>query len=686
MTKTSKNNFGKYFRYDLAKNKSAVFIYALLNFLAVVVPQIIMYEFFSTLANDGDSFNIYSKENFAFGVMKFSIAMCIIMITVTTIKSMRIYHDRAAMDTLGCLPLSYGERFWGDLLSGICANFISLVPFCVVSLILKNAAQPYIEEIANESTYFIAGDLTQMNTISVIALVLIISYLGVYAVTTFISSCCGKFSTSVIFSFVAMAVVPGIYWIYATYFYTNSVGIDMYWEICSRVGMLPPFGWVLSLIMRKNQQYVTYEEQHNFDFLINRPICFIVPILIIAAFLLGAYLVGKKRRAEKTGEGFVFKSVFYILIMTLLVLVMGLTTFQSFFNENKTLGWFVILPLAFMFYAALEISENKGFKGFWKTIIRFSAVVGACVAFLILVKSTNAFDYYKTLPSESSIKEVRVAGEYFFSEYGSYRVTYHTYRSADSVSAILSEHKKLLETEEGLKTGHKLIIDYVTESGKEIRRTYTVEDRGNGDLSIRNFSDTVHELKEFDPSALGVIGGSDFSNYIVEYYPKDSESSMIVRNDKVAELAKILSNDIKNYYFDDFTFKKDTVGSLRFGGADEIYLILNVYEATLEFLNDPANFTGLGDEIRPIEYLQVTYRTAGDKGMLSDITVTVSMDDTNEYAKELLNYIEPTRSINHTVPCFIILDDKGSGWYKIDRENEQAAIKAMLKLLLEANA
>ena len=120
MTKMSKSNFGKYFRYKLAQNKPVIFIYALLNFLTVVVPQLMIYDKISNL----DSYGLFMAFENITKIMGLSITVCVIMITVNTVKSMRIYHDRAAMDTLGCLPLSYGERFWGELLSGICANFI----------------------------------------------------------------------------------------------------------------------------------------------------------------------------------------------------------------------------------------------------------------------------------------------------------------------------------------------------------------------------------------------------------------------------------------------------------------------------------------------------------------------------------------------------------------------------------
>ena len=694
MTKPSKSNFGKYFRYKLAQNKPVIFIYALLNFFTVVMPQLMIYIFFYKYANNiGSTFYLGGASESALKLMRYSIALSTAVITVMTIKSLRIYHDRAAMDTLGCLPLSYGERFWGDLLSGMCANFISFVPLYGISLFFKKPVEPLLQSVLDEnmnSSYaneILISEADKMRMFSMLALIVLISYIGVYAVTTLISSCCGRFGTSVIFSFVAMLVIPGVYWSYANYFFLNAVGADPYWEICTRVGMIPPFGWVISMIMRRNDPYISDAERGSFDYLVNRPACFIVPILIIAAVLLFAYLIGKKRKAEKTGEGFVFKSVFYVLVMTLLMLVVGLTTFLDLFGYNKFMNAVVILPLAFLFYSALEVSENKSFKGFWKTVIRFVSVAGACFAFLLLINATNSFGYYKILPSEGSIKEVRLSGRYFFSETGvTIDVSYHTYKSDESVSAILNEHKKLLENEDGLITGQKLIIDYVTESGKEIRRAYDVDRNSpNGDSSIKELSSAVNRLQEFDPSVLGIIGGSDFGDHIAEYTPGDRDSGMIIRSDKVPELAEILGRDIKNYYFDDLAAGNNTAGILRFRGSGESYLILDVYEDTLAFLNDPANYSTIDDNT-PIEYFIITYRTYGTEGMLSDMSVTVFTSDMSRYAKELIGYIEPTHRIDHTPPCFMVYDDQDDGGYKISPENEKAALKAVLGLLTEKKA
>lgn len=695
MTKTNKNYFGKYFRYKLGQSKPIIIIFALLNFFtAVILPYYLLAISgnYTTKVNPDNPYELIAIQDFsyAFTPMFMVVIIGAIMITITTVLAMNIYHDRAAMDTLGSLPLSYRERFWGDVLSSMFVNFVSFIPSFCVSAILENIV--FKNKITQNGLIYNPGYSSVKvisHSLTVFLLLTMISYIGVYAVTAFIKSCCGRIGTAVIFSFIAMVAVPGIYAVYGRYFYSYAVGVDMSNEICSKICLLPPFGFIFSLFMRQLDAFLSFEELNNLDYIIDRPVCIILPVLIIAAFFAGAYYVGKNRKAEKTGEGFVFKSVFYILLITLLIMVFGLTS-SYLLVEKGAFGLLVIVILSFVLYFALEFSQHKSFKGSWKTVIRYAAVLGACIAFMTVVRATDAFGYSKKLPKMSSIKEIHVSGEYFFSEYGVLGAEGHTYRSADSVSAILNEHKKLLE-EDDLKTGYKLVIRYVTKGGREITRGYNMFT--NGDEPIKNFSYAVRDLKEFDPSILGVLGRSDFSGLEAEFHRYDSDDhglpSGYLRRDKTEEFAEILRSDIENFYFDDSETRKNTVGDVRFYNIKDnyhfslnTYMILDVYEATIEFLSDPENYVVSDKKDEPKIY-HVSYKTNGLEGTLSNISVTVSKDDTSEYAKELLSYIKPTHSINSTPPCFIIRDENGDIMYEISRENEQAAIKAMLDLLRE---
>lgn len=698
----TKSNFGKYFRYKLSKGKPFVIIFAVLNFLSITLPCIRLYNLFNylkTVNEDYDFGYIDNTLDSIYTLIKAMIIICIIVITVTTAKSMKFYHNRAAVDMLGSLPLSYGERFWGDLLSSICVNFISFVPFSIISLILTKDLilindTESLYRIIPTSDYYLLETIEKSKMIFYYVFILIFVYIGIYAVTTFISSCCGKFGSSVFFSIIAMSVIPGIYTIYANWFFSNVIGVDASKGIISNIFMLPPLGPIFSVIMRLENPNVLYTQKYDLSYL-KQPICIMASVVIIAAFIAGAFFIGKKRKAEKTGQEFVFKTVFHILSLTLLVMIIGVIYF-NFFEKKGLTGILMVLLISFLFYIILELSQNKSFKGFWKAVIRFAAGFGACIAFLMIAKTTNFFNYYKKLPSENNIKEVKISGAYFYSIINSADETKHIYKEKESVSVILSEHKKLLMSD-GLKTGNELSITYVTKNGSEFTRGYSIK---NDSEPIKSFSGVINDLEEFDPSILGVLNNSDFSGIKAVFSRRNSEDNMpygIIRNDKINELAELLRFDIKNNYFYNSVTGNGSIGILEFIDENGYYSTLGYYgifteyKDTLEFLNNPDNYVKQGDNSSASNnpgddnsaIYDIDYMTNGDEGLLTDISISISEDDTSEYAKELMSYIEVKNSPDEYSPKIWVSGKNSSIVYGVRLENEKAAIKAMLKLFRE---
>lgn len=686
----TKSNFGKYFRYKLGKRKSSVIVFAILNFLSTIMPCVILSSYYNNAkkeieANQGGWFYVAEYSRFAYYLMVASAVICMIMITITTVKSLKFYYNRAVMDTLGCLPLSYGERFWGDLLSNICANFISLVPFSIISLIMTNNIKSVRRKILEMGEpYFVEADMPGM--LSTLIFILIFVYIGIYAVTTFVSSCCGKFGSAVLYSFVTMAIPSGIFAAYANYFFSFVIGADVYNEIGSNVSMLPPFGVIISIVMHLIDPSIEDASKYDFGYITERPHCLIVSIIITAAFIVGAYFIGKKRRAEKTGEEFMFRSVHRILSLLLVAMIIGVAS-SNFSKEKGILGVLFVLLISFLIHIILELSQNKKLKGFWKSVLGFAAVFGACFAFLTIIKTTNSFNYYKKLPSEGSITEIRISGEYFYTGMSSNDDKGYIYKSKDSISEILSEHKKLLMSDE-IKTGSKLNITYITKGGGKFIRRYSVE---NDSEAIKNFSKNVKALEEFDPDILGILNNSDFSGmtaYFDRFHNNMDMPFGIIRDDKINELAELLRYDIENHYFAD----SHAIGYLEFWEKQankhntplEVYRISEEYEDTVKFLNNRDNYFNLGED-SPASY-NINYWTNGAEETLSNILISVSEEDTSEYAKELLFYIEAKNSTDEYSPNIRISDNNGLSGYGVRIENENAAIKAMLKLFREKYA
>lgn len=681
MNKVTKSNFRKYFCYKLSKIRISIIFFSILNFLTTLLPAIIIYNDLKETAEfaEGEqNYFIYGTSMEFYSIfLLLSMLISIIMIIVMTVKSFRIYHKRADMDTLGCLPVSYRERFWGDFLSGLVANFVSFIPLYIVSLIISEKMKEPIDRILY-SKFEIDFTFYRMSFLG-FWLTALLSYLGIYAVTAFVCSCCGKKGSSVLYSFVAMAVIPGIFIVYADKLFSNTLGMDAYYEIMKNVCMLPPFGPIISIVMAS---YSPAEISYDIKYLmmINNPSFIVIFLLITAAFIAGAYFIGKRRRAENVGETFVFKSAYHVLTLTFLVTLIGASA-SAYSKLMDDSGILYVMMFSFIVYAALEISQNKGVKGFWKTAVRFAAVFGVCFAFLTLVEKTNAFGLYKTLPSEDSIKEVRISGKYFYSS-GLYSND-REYIVDGSFSEVLGEHKSLINSG-SLKTGDDLRIIYVMKTGLEVTRKYSVKNTEAGDV-IKSFSDTVKQLPDFDFGSFGVIDEPDLGNYNA-YFKTTGETEKYLRADKLEELTELLRYDLKNnYYYMNNNIK--TFGRLVFITKNMerdrfnhlVYYILPNYENTIKFLNDPGNYSSEAIKNETDKY-HLTYNNSN-----MNLRVYVSTEDTSAAAKELLSYIKPQSESNgYDNKNGVRIRSVLSGLdYTIDAADENAVLKAMLAVFRE---
>ncbi|MDE6731337.1 MAG: hypothetical protein K2J77_00480, partial [Oscillospiraceae bacterium] len=309
--------------------------------------------------------------------------------------------------------------------------------------------------------------------------------------------------------------------------------------------------------------------------------------------------------------------------------------------DNSGIHW--VLLFTFIVYAALEISQNKGFKGFWKTAVRFAAVFGACMGFFAIVKSTNAFNMYKSLPSASSVKEVRLSGEYFYNA-NKFTGNQYVLDTNAAVSDILNEHKTLLNSY-NIHTGKELKIVYVMKNGQEVIRNYSVNDKE--DDVIKSFSNTAKNLPDFDFGDLGIIDEPDLTNYTFELI-NNGKPRKFIREEKLPELAELLRNDIKNNYslsgYDNYYGRLMITEKNQKHDFDNDYYVCPSYTATIKFLENPENYTI--EEIRnDVDKYIISY---GSENV--SVRVYVSTEDTNPAAKELLSYIKPKEEVEDYDP------------------------------------
>ncbi len=690
-TKPSKNYFLPYLKYKMRENRVSAIIFFILNFLALIVPHIIMYVTISSAEERENAYNsviiIDDPPSIIINLFLFFSAIVTIMFLIVSARSFKYYHNRAMMDTLGCLPLSYKDRFWGDYFGGLISNMISFVPFAVISIILTLKMAKDIE-VYDFMSYF-PYNFRKM------IISTFIMYAAVHAITAFITSCCGRLGTSIFFSVVTMVIIPGIYVAYGMVGFQNLLGIEPLEILADHVGMFTPFGEIFSQVLKDSYgSFNIYSGWIKSTFAIDSVFNVIVMILTIAAFIAGAYFIGKRRKAERVEQGFVFNMPLYVISIVISAMVIGFALY--YFPKGYKIDAISVLKaagLSFALFMGLELSQKKNFKGIWKSLIRYVLVFGVSFGSLILMRATKGFGEESRIPIASSVSEIKIEGEYFYWSSDGREIIY---KDSSSISAIIEGHKNLLEHSSELSTGDMLEITYRMKSGNETIRRYSCSKENE---IIRGFS---NDIKNLDEEAIPMIFLDDpvyddalritVHKRIKGDYGYNEENHFI-RPDKFEEFVGILKNDIKYNYEENYTLS--SVSAYYYGRIilhnEETslwyeYRIYTPYEDTVAFLENSENLLSSETEyFKGNEKYSIFYQYYPDNSPYGyTVDVNIKASDESAAVQKLIGFIVPKDAEEAAAGAyskyFTIYDQTSYVNYAIKAEDEKAARDAIIEV------
>ncbi len=535
--------------------------------------------------------------------------------------------------------------------------------------------------------------------------------MGAYAVSCFVTVCCGRKFNAKACSLIFQILPAGLVTVYCGCALMNSVGVDIYEEWTKAIAVIPPVGTWLSAVLRGSVNITAFNDigsqLERAFFLIKHPWYIVVTAVILAALIIGAYFLGKLRKNERTGREFVFKGAYRVMSVMTVVFIIGII--QMARDEMPvifSLGSVFAIIIAFVVYAAIELIHTRSFKRIWWTALKFIAICLACQGFFLLVHNTGGFGAEKYLPPRALISEVRVSGDKFLDPIINHYDKYYIYRSDDAISAILSEHEKLLSETSDVGTGGDIVVTYVLKNGGEVVRGYgmTYVDGVAQSETLAEMCSTIRQLTPTDSSVLGFIDDPQYGEIEIKYHKMThvkelgyvSSGAVYVAEGMEDEFMELLKHDIINNY----TWYQSNVGeinirhSLNGTGDWETYYIHEGYADTIAFLNDPANMTDKPKE-DPKDFVYHINFTWGRRNTESDpevpygegeaisrISVSVSSEDESAEAKEIIGYLRPVSEAPEGVISknFNIYSNNDSvGTLGIAKEDERAVIRVMLK-------
>ncbi|MCH5204344.1 MAG: hypothetical protein J1F03_06325 [Oscillospiraceae bacterium] len=695
-----KSFFGKYFLHKFSSLRgflaaSSVLAIAgiptLMTMIEIYVGQIVKY------AEDGSIFVEESNESAAMimsaGVycmlwMLVALAASAALALVVPIVSFNYYNNRALTDTIGSLPLTYSQRFWGDFLAGFT---VSVAPFLVcipyIFIVSENVIPSGVQQF--EAYLPLPGFIEKYTFLFAVILA------SAYTFSTLIVSCCGKAGSAVFYSLVGMMLIPGTAAFYTAFVSSGAVGVPAETAFFESIGVIVPFGLVPDV-------YVFWFKLGNslfneFESLMNlRPVEYVIMLLLTAVYAAAAYYLGKYRKTERIGRDFVYESIYSVMSVIFITAIFGFVFWAD--STSVTHIMLVIgVGVGLLVYLGLELSHTRSFKKLPKAMIKYAVICAVCFGFFGITKLTDSFGISDIVPSADEILRVEINGKYFFS-YDKQGVVYDD-RSA--IESIVSEHKKLLSDKSRLATGQEISITYKLKNGLEIHRQYYDQfhfSEGGEEDTVKTMSDAILALPSSDSNAYGVLGSEDYSDlsFFGDYYivteldPTEAGVYSLpqhflfrINPSKTEEFKQILLNDLKSHYFGSYyMYGGGHVGSVvasytRNGiKYEEAYTIIEDYEETFAFILNPENCTASAAAAEDAEVRTYTAYISLDEEF-----IRFDFSSDSEPAKELLSLLTDAGG-GELSEDIRIFDERGF-FSSVRKSDEKRAVELILQLANE---
>lgn len=696
--------FREYFFYKLRGTLGICIASAVMGLITCALSSFIVYTVAKQIEREYNSGG-YGYSNFYITTLVAGLVGMVIIAVVAPIISFKYYRHRASMDTLGCLPITYGQRFWGDFLSGLAAIVVPFSVMAAIGGIFLTLTQPVIDSVKPVHDLAVAMDGADKSFLLFgvkMYLIVLIIIIATYSITTLVTSCCGKAGSSALYSVIALPIIPAVIGLYGTFILDNAKGILPEQQINTILSCFPPMGTLIYIIYGMNESIAFFTDGSMFKVFSNVATV-IVPLLFIAAIIAAAYLIGKHRKTERVGNGFVVNTMYHALTLLLVIAVIGV-----YFSANRILGLdftkiLIGAVIALAFYLILEFVQYRNFKKIGMSLIRYACVAVVSFGFLIIAMKTYGFGIGFHLPKQSNIVEITIESRVFGNYYGGEGTV--KYRAEDAITAILAANRHLIDNPDEISTGAASTADnginftYELKNGNTISRCYLIY---NQDL----FDDTVNGIQKqptFEIGLLGALNRDDFTGMKMTYSPFN-ENAIHIKDSKIPELVERLKYDIINgeRRDDDIGILTATLpeGEENESIMDDYYnthfFIDKSYTRTVEFLNNPDNFTDNpytsenDAKMYKVQYqIRATYE-GEPLPMITSAEVEFRSDSDSEYAKELMSYLVSGTSGEEGTGFYARTFDIENGAYLgksfyVPEDKEQAALKALLNLIAEQN-
>lgn len=697
--------FKEYFRYKLRDLRGFTILFAVLNSITVtgfaaavlIYVQTILIPYY--LRDSKEAYH-YGYGGLYYFIMFLYLMIGLIFLTVLMLSVMpainfKFFNKREFMDTLGGLPLTVKQRFLGDMLSGAASFGLSFVPCSVIAVILAVITE--FSGLRKIEDYFVSGysfpwiDVGYTKYVLTVLLTILLSYAAAYAVSCFVTSCCGKVGTSVLFSLILLGVITILPLSIGGYIGKCTIGSAPDIANTIIISSTPPFGTIIALI-------TDMTNNTSISFAVKTPLVLIM-LLVPVLFGVGAYFAATRRKTERVDRELVLNAGYYVISA---IITFVACSFCVWVADNSKMYIIPLLLISLGTCLVMAFLNTRSLKKSWKGAAVFAMTGLFSLGLTFLIGKTDGFGSSTHLPSKESIKSITLYGDPISRAFPSDNYMDNvTIDSEEGIELVLSEHQKIIDDLENYAFSSEnyswpLTISYNLKNGMVTTRQYSYigEAASIADDPTYKFVDVISELPElYTKTIAGMIGnpempctgmvyaGSDPNNIDHDF---EGNITLSVRPSSYDKFAECYLEDLGNWRPDGTS---STFGMMRYNYIDKsgklqtyMCVLWDNFDKTIEFLRDPDNFEEVADIVvdDKAEY-GVTFRD-GSNFMIS-FTITYP-----ELAREFLSYLRPEFSTGgeELSQCFLI-NSKGSNnnyySYSISKADEQAALSAFIKAI-----
>lgn len=629
-----------------------------------------------------------------FGYASFIGPICVyammIMAVAGAAVSFSYYNKKELTDTLGVLPLSHRERFWGDFLGGYIANVAPFIPCALIAVIMFNVTQNNYSVIAART-----GGEPEENYIAFIvglSLSLLFVYTFGYILSVSVTSIIGRFMFAEIFSVIGSVVFAAAIMGISGTFISEITGIIGSAEINRANAYAMPFGLLFGEVSASLSNAGAFSDMHGSimeffdDFMILEPLNIAIFTAAAAALTILAYYIAKSRKQERVGKIVVHKAAFRgMALLTAGAAIMVTVSLRG--GNALWVNFYIGAAIGMVILIVFEVIIRPHFKEISQTIIGYAGTLICCFGICMLFEGTGAFGlrYINAAPEEIEYIEIDMSvgfsGDYHG---GIYRIT-----EKSDIQQFTEKHNSLLKLHaDRLTDGEEYAVEYKLTDGSTINRGYG---RWNYNLEtpIIEMINNLYSLEGY-PKALCsfMTDGSEVESCTASI--EGAYGSIRVPEDEITELFEIFSSEIIEKYSADaeeYGVVLVVLADAKNNNRSVLVPIRQNYTKTIEFLRTLESSDGENDENKLALSISRGYSYNNDDAFGLRINI-YKKDLDDELVKELFSLLKRYSDletddpyiINKEVSRKIDLTSTDSVLYYVPASAEKRVTEIMVEL------